>query len=125
MRDSVVIMRNWIEQVESLCNEEQLRELCYNLLKYGLYEEYIESKDPAVNMALRFITPQIDAMQEDYQKKIASGAKGGKACKVDNEKIWKMARDGISGGKIAEELGLPRSTVYSSAGWRAREKEQF
>ena len=26
MRDSVVIMRNWIEQVESLCNEEQLRE---------------------------------------------------------------------------------------------------
>ena len=41
MRDSVVVMRNWIEQVESLCNEEQLRELCYNLLRYGLYEEYI------------------------------------------------------------------------------------
>lgn len=125
MKDSVVIMRNWLEQVESLCNEEQMKEFCYHLLKYGLYEEYGKTADPAVSMAMAFITPQIDAMQEDYEKKIAAGARGGKACKVDNEKIWKMAKDGISGGQIAEELGLPRSTVYSSAGWKARDKDSL
>jgi hypothetical protein len=95
------------------------------MLKYGLKGEYQESNDSAVNVAMNFITPQIDAMQEEYDKQVAKGKTGGRPTTVDNKLIWTMAQDGKSGTQIADELKVPKTTIYSSQGWKQRNNKVY
>lgn len=124
MRNKVVIMSNWLEQFKD-CSLEQQKEICYGMLMYGIKEEYIKSDDPVVNVALNFITPQIDAMQDIYDKQVKTGRQGGRPGKIDNKKVWELAREGKNGSQISEELGVPKTTIYSSEGWKKRNDINF
>jgi hypothetical protein len=123
-RDKMIVMKNWLSQLEG-CGIEQQKEICYLMLKYGLQGEYKESKDVAVNVAMNFITPQIDAMQEEYDKQVAKGKTGGRPSTIDNKIIWTMAQEGKTGAKIAEELNVPKTTIYSSQGWKQRNNKNY
>jgi hypothetical protein len=45
--------------------------------------------------------------------------------KVNDKKIYEMARDGKTSREIATELGLSKSSVDHSDGWRNRNEEEF
>ena len=123
MRDKMVVMTKWLENLT--CTEEQKKEICYRIYMYGCLEEYIPSEDPAVSMAMDFILPQIDSMQESYESKIAGGRFSGRQTILDAKEIWTMARSGMSGTAIAEELGVPKTTLYSNIGWKQRRNPDF
>ena len=39
-RTKMVVMKDWLDQVEKRASQEQKYELYYKLLRYGIYEEY-------------------------------------------------------------------------------------
>ena len=125
MKDKMMVMTSWLDKFNNICNEEQQKEICYRILRYGLYGENVNSEDAVVNLAMNFIVPQIDNMQESYSKKVAAGNSYGRPKVADDVAIWKLAREGKNGRKIAEELGINDKTVYSSRGWKCRKMDTF
>lgn len=127
MRDSVKIMSNWLDNFKDVCTEEQLKEIYYRIIQYGLYEKWIEKEDddPLVKIAMNFISPQIDAMQDAYEERIEKG-KHGRAGKLNSYQIWTWAREGKKAKEIAELLGgISINSVYSNAGWKAKDNDNF
>lgn len=117
MRNDFKIMGHWFESCKSL-NEEQMKELCYQLVRYGLYEEEVSAGDPMVSLVLNFITPQIDRMQESYDYKIKIGRKGGRNKNYSDEDVFRLAMSGKTAKDIGELLGVNPKTIYSSNGWK-------
>lgn len=125
MKDRVVIERTWLEKFKDICNEEQLKEISYRLLQYGLYEEELVSNDAVVNVVLNFVKPQIDNMQAAYEKKIAKGENLGRHATIDSKMVYLMAQEGKKAGEIAEELGQKVKSIYSNKGWVNRNDPDF
>ena len=128
MRDSVKIMSNWLESFKDTCTEEQLKEICYRIIQYGIYETWIEKEDDdaVVKVAMNLISPQIDIMQDEYEEKIERGKRGGRPAKLNPRIVWKLAREGKKAKEISEELGgVPLTTIYSSEGWKQRHLSDF
>lgn len=125
MKDRVVIEKAWLEKFKDICNEEQLKEISYGLLKYGLYGEDIDSNDAVVNVVLNFIRPQIDNMQKAYEKKISKGENVGRPATIDTETVYQMAREGAKAKEIAEVLGKNIKSIYSNQGWINRKNPNF
>lgn len=125
-KNSVVVMRQWLEQFREICNEEQQKEICYNILEYGLFGNKIESADAGVQLAMNFILPQIDAMQASYGKKVESAKKAGRPSTIDKFAVWKLARKGLTAAQIASELGVANyRSIYENDGWKCRKIENF
>lgn len=124
-RGKMVFMKDWFEQIEKSCTEVQKGELCYKLIKYGLLEVYEESEDSLVNLLLEMYSPQVDAMQEAYEMRVAAAQKGGRPSSINNEEIWRLAKQGLNGTEISIKLGIPKSTIYSSAGWKGRKDDSY
>ena len=124
-RAKVVIMKDWLDLIEKRCSPNQVKEICYKLLQYGLNEKYEESEDLVVNIMLDTFCPQIDAMQETYRERVVQASRGGRPAALDNKMVWELAKQGLTGTDIAEKLGVPKSTVYSSAGWRNRNEKNY
>ena len=122
MRDKMVVMTKWLENLN--CTEDQKKEICYRIFMYGCMEEYVPSDDPAVSVAMDFILPQIDSMQESYENRIAGGRLNGRPTGLDAEEIWRLAQE-MSGIAIAEKLGVPKTTLYSNIGWKERKNKNF
>ena len=64
-------------------------------------------------------------MQEKYEQDRANGRKGGRPQSIDNRRIWELAKDGKTGIEISSELGIPKTTIYSSEGWRQRKNINY
>ena len=124
-RTKMVVMKDWLDQVEKRATQQQKLELYYRLLRYGIYEEYEESEDALVNVLMDMYLPQVDAMQEAYDIKVTNAQKGGRPSTIDNKQIWTLARQGFSGTDIATKLSIPKTTVYSSSGWKNRKEENY
>lgn len=123
--DRVVVMKHWVDNVIDMLSEEQLKEFSYAILKYGLYEEYYESKDVAVKMALNFVLPQIDLMLDSYEERKEFGTNVGRKKSINDMEVWNMYQQGMSGAEIARKLGKPTSTIYSTDGWKNRDNPKY
>lgn len=121
----MLLMKHWFNSIEKIGTEEQVKDFLYGIYKYGIEEENYVSNDQVVNIALDNVFTQIDAMQESYERDKTNGRKGGRPCKIDNKRVWEMARNGKSGIEISEELGVPKTTIYSSDGWRQRKNINY
>ena len=122
MRDKMMVMTKWLENLH--CTEEQKKEICYRIIKYGCLEEYVPSEDPVVSVVMDFILPQIDSMQESYEAKIENGHINGRQVGIDPKEVWTMAQS-MTGSAIAELLGVPKTTLYSNIGWKKRKDKDF
>ena len=65
--NSVKIMEKWLIAAQKRLNEDELKEFCYGIVIYGLYRGEIDCSDK-VGMALEMVYPQIDGMQDAYDK---------------------------------------------------------
>lgn len=117
MKNSLMVMAPWLENCKGL-PKEQLKEIYYQMIRYGIYEEEIDTKDPIVKMALGFITPQIDRMQDGYETLVAQGRKGGRPIDYDNEQIYSYASQGMSAKQIEALTGVPAKKIYDTQGWK-------
>ena len=123
--DKFVVMIKWIDGCIDDLTIDQMKEVAYGVLMYGLYEEQYAPEDAMAKMALKFIFPQIEIMQNAYQRKVSGGENGGKKAKLDPLEVWQLAQQIESGAEIARKLGVPKTTLYSNEGWKQRTNKNY
>ena len=125
MVDKMVIMSAWFSKFWDVCDEKQKKEICYGIIKYGLFGDEYVPDDGIAEIALSFIYPQITNMRNGYEKMVEKGKRGGRRPNERNAEIWKLARDGKKVSEIARLLDMPEKTVYRSPGWKMRNEEAY
>lgn len=128
-KDSVLIKKDWLDDVENLLDAAQMEKLCYGLITYGIYGDKLETDDKMLQMGLNLIYSQMDKMGATYSKNKGASLLGAeKRAKLDPERIWRLYNEENLNGtqikaKLEEETGcrIAASTLYSNKGWQERE----
>ena len=68
-RDNMMVMASWFNKFKSKLSEEQMKEVCFGIVNYGLWREKYESDDLSVDGVLSFIYEQNERMQDSYDFK--------------------------------------------------------
>ena len=128
--NGVKIMEKWLNAAQKRLNEEELKEFCYGMIIYGLYRGEIDCSDK-VGMALEMVYPQIDGMQEEYDKILENSDLGADAVrKVRDTEVWELAHNqGLKVPAIKKILdeknggNISPWTLYHCQGWRQRQND--
>ena len=125
-RDNMVVMASWFNKFKSKLSEEQMKEVCYGIVNYGLWREKYDSDDLSVDVVLSFIYEQIERMQDSYDFKVENSKKAGRPKTTNDIQIYNLARQGKTASEIAHELGVNSDkTIYSTEGWKNRKNSNY
>lgn len=125
--NSVKIMEKWLIAAQKRLNEDELKEFCYGIVIYGLYRGEIDCSDK-VGMALEMVYPQIDGMQDAYDKILENAELGAEEVrKARDIEVWELAHNkGLKIPAIKKILdeknggNVSSSTLYHCQGWLQR-----
>lgn len=117
-----VFYGEWLENIKGLPDEQQMK-IIYDMVQYGTGNEPQFQNDPVVAMGLNFVKGAIDKSKQDYINKINNGNSYGRKKVVDNNEIYNLAKNGMNSTQISEELGISKSSVDHSEGWKKRKKK--
>ena len=67
----------------------------------------------------------IDYSKEKYEQKKYMAQGAGRRKVIDDKAIWELAQQGNTSAKIAEILGVSKSSVDHSIGWKKRREFLF
>ena len=93
------------------------------MVQYGTGNEPHSQDDPMVMMGLNFVKGAIEKSKQDYINKVNNGNNYGRKRVVDDNEIYNLAKNGMSSAQISEELGISKSSVDHSAGWKRRKEK--
>ena len=119
-----VFYGEWIENIKALPIEQQDK-IIAEIVRYGIGGESAHAEDTIVQSFVNFSKGAIDKSKSDYCQKIESGNKFGRKKATSDEEIWKLAREGKTSLQIAEKLGVSKSSVDHSIGWKLRKDDKF
>ena len=123
--ENFIFLGEWIDNIKSQPVEMQDKILA-EIVRYGAGEELKYIDDPNIAMAVNFTKGFVDARKAEYKEKQELGKIGGRAGKkINNEEIWNLAKQGMKSDEIAKELGVSKSSVDHSEGWKNRKNENF
>ena len=117
-----VFYGEWLENIKGLPVEEQMK-IVYDMVQYGTGNEPQFQDDPMVMMGLNFVKGAIEKSKQDYINKVNNGNNYGRKRVVDDNEIYNLAKNGMSSIQISEELGISKSSVDHSAGWKRRKEK--
>lgn len=117
-----VFYRNWLDNIKDLPIEIQDK-IIADIVRYGVEEEMAHRDDMTIAMAVNFTKRAIDDSKAKYQAKIEFGKTNGRAKKADDKRIHELARTGMKSNEIAATLGISKSSVDHSEGWKQRKGE--
>lgn len=117
-----VFYGEWLENIKGLPVEEQMK-IVYDMVQYGTGNEPQFQDDPVVMMGLNFVKGAIEKSKQDYINKVNNGNNYGRKRVVNDNEIYNLAKNGMSSAQISEELGISKSSVDHSAGWKRRKEK--
>lgn len=109
----------WIKNINKLPIEVQDKILA-DIVRFGTKQETKHDSDNMVASVVNMIKDSIEKSVSDYEAKVAMSKGAGRKKKVNDEMIYLMAREGKNSTEIAKSLGLSKSSIDKSAGWRYR-----
>lgn len=119
-----VFYKDWMDNIKDLPVEIQDK-IIADIVRYGVDTEMAHGDDITVMMAVNFTKRAIDESKAKYQAKIEFGKTHGRGKKIDNQQIYDLAREGRKSNEIAAILGISKSSVDHSDGWKNRKVEDF
>ena len=117
-----VFYGEWLENIKGLPVEEQMK-IVYDMVQYGTGNGPQFQDEPMVMMGLNFVKGAIEKSKQDYINKVNNGNNYGRKRVVDDNEIYNLAKKGMSSAQISEELGISKSSVDHSAGWKRRKEK--
>lgn len=115
-----IVHKQWLDNIASLPIEQQDK-VIGDLVRYGAELPLAHSTDPVVASFVNMLKGNIDYSKQKYDEK----KNGGRKKKVDDIDIYRLAREGMNSAQIAQELGISKSAVDHSEGWRQRKSNDF
>ena len=119
-----VFYGEWLENIKDLPVDVQDK-IIAEIVRYGTETERQHLDDLNVSMAVNFTKGAIDRSKGEYLKKIEAGKTHGRKKATDDEAIYNLARQGKKSNEIAEVLGISKSSVDHSDGWKYRKEDGF
>ena len=118
-----VFYKDWIENIKDLPIDIQDK-IIAEIVRYGVNEELMHENDATIQMAVNFTKKAIDDSKAKYKAKIEYGKNVGRGKKIDDKAVYDLAQMGKKSAEIAQILGVSKSSVDHSQGWKLR-KEEF
>lgn len=119
--DSFVFKRKWIEKIAALPVEQQ-DQIIAEIARYGVGLPMRRDGDAYIASMVKLVTDEIDFSKEKYQERLVMSQFAGRKKKVDDEQILKLALQGKNSTEIAKILGVSKSSIDHSEGWKQRKK---
>lgn len=125
MADTTFIVHSdWLDSLKELPIEEQDK-IIADTIRYGLDREITHGDDPRVQAFVKMKSKDIDYSKEKYEQKKYMAQGAGRRKVIDDKAIWELAQQGNTSAKIAEILGVSKSSVDHSIGWKKRREFLF
>ena len=99
MADTFIMRGEWIKNIETLPLEMQDKVLA-EIVRYGTRQQTKYDDDPVIFSIVNGYKGSIDNTINDYEKKIEMSKSGGRKKKLDDKKVYEVAR--LAGGNISE-----------------------
>lgn len=119
--DSFVFKKKWIEKIAALPMEQQ-DQILAEIVRYGTGSELKYKDNAVINSMVKLITDEIDFSKEKYSERLTMSQFAGRKKKIDNEQILRLALQGKNSTEIAELLGVSKSSIDHSEGWKRRKQ---
>lgn len=117
MIDTFIMRGEWLDNIETLPLDMQDKVLA-EIVRYGTKKPTKYDDDPIIFSLVNAYKGRIDSAANDYAKKVEMSKTAGRKKKLDDNKIWLLAKDGKTAQEVADELGVSKSSIDKSEGWK-------
>lgn len=114
-----IVHREWLDSIKNLPIEQQDK-IIAEFVRYGTDLGLKHSDDALTQSFVNILKSRIDFSKNKYEKKVQAGKSAGRKKKVDDDEILRLALGGMKSAEIAEKLGVSKSTIDHSDGWKKR-----
>lgn len=114
-----IVHREWLDSIKNLPIEQQDK-IIAEFVRYGTDLGLKHPDDALTQSFVNILKSRIDFSKNKYEKKIQAGKSAGRKKKVDDDEILRLALGGMKSAEIAEKLGVSKSTIDHSDGWKKR-----
>lgn len=114
-----IVHREWLDSIKNLPIEQQDK-IIAEFVRYGTDLGLKHPDDALTQSFVNILKSRIDFSKNKYEKKVQAGKRAGRKKKVDNDEILRLALGGMKSAEIAEKLGVSKSTIDHSDGWKKR-----
>ena len=124
MIDTFIVRGEWLDNIETLPLDMQDKVIA-EIVRYGTRRITQYDDDPVVFSIVNGYKGRIDSTITDYENKVSMSKTAGRKKKLDSQKVYALAREGKTAQEIADELGVSKSSIDKSEGWKNRREEHF
>lgn len=114
-----IVHREWLDSIKNLPIEQQDK-IIAEFVRYGTDLGLKHPDDALTQSFVNILKGRIDFSKNKYEKKVQAGKNTGRKKKVDDDEILRLALGGMKSAEIAEKLGVSKSTIDHSDGWKRR-----
>ena len=124
MIDTFIVRGEWLDNIETLPLDMQDKVIA-EIVRYGTRKATQYDDDPVIFSIVNGYKGRIDSTITDYENKVSMSKTSGRKKKLDSQKVYTLAREGKTAQEIADELGVSKSSIDKSEGWKNRREEHF
>lgn len=124
MTNTFIFYGEWIDNIASLPADMQDKVLA-ELARYGSRKELQYEDDPIISAIVNGYKGRIDKNIYDYELKVEMSKTAGRKKKLDEQKVYDLAREGYTAQEVAEALGVSKSSIDKCEGWKNRKTDGF
>lgn len=114
-----IVHREWLDSIKNLPIEQQDK-IIAEFVRYGTDLGLKHPDDALTQSFVNILKSRIDFSKNKYEKKVQAGKSAGRKKKIDDNEILRLALGGMKSAEIAEKLGVSKSTIDHSDGWKRR-----
>ena len=124
MIDTCILRGEWIDNVSTLPVDIQDKVLA-DIYRFGTGRPTLHDDDPIVFSLVNSYKGSMMNTTNEYLRKKEMSKTAGRKKKIDDKQIYDLAKDGKTAQEVADQLGISKSAVDKSDGWRNRKNEEF
>ena len=124
MIDTFVMRGEWIDNISTLPPEIQDKVLA-DIVRFGTGRETLYDNDPIVFSLVNGYKRSMTNTTNEYLKKLEMSKGAGRKKKIDDQRVYELAREGKTAQEVADELGVSKSAIDKNDGWKNRKNDEF
>lgn len=121
-----IVHKDWLDSIAPLPIEQQDK-IIADFVRYGVGNDLVHKDDAVTQSFVNILKGRIDYSKDKYEQKLEMSKTAGRKKKVNDGQIYTIARENPSytAEDIANVLGISKSSVNHSEGWKNRWNDSF